>query len=304
MLEKQEWVHTILVVETAKVPVIKVVSSGTAVPIDITFESSSTHSGLLARDLVLGFCKTIPQLYPLAIILKQLLKERKLNEAYTGGLSSYSAVLMTVHFLQLWSAGPAAFENAALYASGSDPSHTNSSRAEEESHGRVYSSKTAKSDANVAEIVTSFDAIVVQDPKGNPETISEASTDSEMGDEATPNDETNLGLLLVSLLEFFSVVFNYKTSGISVREGGFIYRVRNEVNGTPPVIEDPIYPSNNVGSSSFAMKKVIACFEDAYYSLKYFRRTRFSPTALSCFLSHTGHTLRGKRETQIVKLKT
>ena len=53
VLSQQDWVASIMVLETAKVPVIKLVSKDVSIPIDISFETSSTHSGLLARLVLL-----------------------------------------------------------------------------------------------------------------------------------------------------------------------------------------------------------------------------------------------------------
>ncbi|DAZ93794.1 TPA: hypothetical protein N0F65_009916 [Lagenidium giganteum] len=117
-LRSKSWVASLTLLETAKIPVLKLVSAGSSVPIDITFESSATHSGLLARDLVKRYADELPELYPLAIVFKQLLRERDLNDAYTGGLSSYSIVLMLIHFSLLWRNGHYCFEAASVYASG------------------------------------------------------------------------------------------------------------------------------------------------------------------------------------------
>lgn len=300
VLKTQSWIESILVVETAKVPVIKVVSSGSGVPIDITFESASTHSGLLSRDLVIEFTKSMPQLYPLAMVIKQLLRERGLNDAYTGGLSSYSAVLMIVHYIQLWSAGPDAFHDASVYASGRVPDIKKPNHTPNESTMRSYASVAAHSRVTKADCCDNFNELVAslkinleshgrKHTTTNIETTSEASTDSEMGDDLNTHDTSNLGHLLVRLLEFFGTVYDFKLSGISVREGGFIYRLCKEAQEAALVIEDPIYPAHNVGSSSFAMKKVVSCFENAFYALKYFRPSRFSPSPLCCFLTPEGH---------------
>lgn len=120
-LEAQKWVHSLVLLDTAKIPVLKLVSADTRVPIDITFESSATHSGLIARDLIKRYADELPELYPLAVVFKQLLRERDLNDAYTGGLSSYSIVLMIIHFAQLWRNGERCFLAASIYASGSLP---------------------------------------------------------------------------------------------------------------------------------------------------------------------------------------
>lgn len=66
--------------------------------VDISF-SSPTHRGRGTVDLIRELSKMFPQLTPLAIVLKQFLKERNLHAAYTGGLSSYCLVLMITSFL-------------------------------------------------------------------------------------------------------------------------------------------------------------------------------------------------------------
>lgn len=44
-----------------------------------------------------------PCLPPLVLVLKQFLLTRELNEVFTGGISSYSLILMAISFLQVWS---------------------------------------------------------------------------------------------------------------------------------------------------------------------------------------------------------
>jgi hypothetical protein len=39
-------------------------------PVDITIASTTIHTGLRARDLVLGFCQQAPQIKPLVLVLK------------------------------------------------------------------------------------------------------------------------------------------------------------------------------------------------------------------------------------------
>lgn len=45
-------------------------------------------------------CRDFAPLPPLTLVLKQFLVEKGLNDAYTGGLSSYGIVLMITSFLQ------------------------------------------------------------------------------------------------------------------------------------------------------------------------------------------------------------
>lgn len=42
-----------------------------------------------------------PKLSYLVLVLKQFLLQRDLNEVFTGGISSYCLMLMTVSFLQV-----------------------------------------------------------------------------------------------------------------------------------------------------------------------------------------------------------
>ncbi|GMF46560.1 unnamed protein product [Phytophthora fragariaefolia] len=420
VLEKKQWVESLLVLDTAKVPVLKLVSAETSVPIDITFESAATHSGLLARDLIKRYAENMPELYPLAIVFKQLLRERDLNDAYTGGLSSYSVVLMIIHFSQLWRNGESCFEAASIYASGSLPpapsvlaakkQELKAGRIQAESSSGSSSSKTS-SDSNAAAMkgqqsepgvtngsrllkkstslplpapTSSYAAIVARakqkatddssrgssaeprfsyaavaagiakvsekkKPAGPPpsyaaavsapigsssstairtsvtitkrqaqdvrqlDAVSVSSSNADTEDSSSScshssstesDDESaktqleqppvSLGEHTLMILEFFGIIFDYRKNGLSVRDGGYIYRLadnhRSHIGKPALVIEDPIHPDRNVSASSFAFSKVVALFEDSYYALKYFRASKFAPSALSCLLSTSGHT--------------
>ncbi|OQR97930.1 hypothetical protein ACHHYP_09454 [Achlya hypogyna] len=365
-LQSEKWVESIVMVDTAKIPLLKLVSLDSSVPIDITFESANTHSGLMARDLVKSLVDEVPELYPLAIVFKQLLRERGLNDVYSGGVSSYSIVLMIVHFSQLWRAGPTAFNAAMVYASGSLPTEAitiaetpkddkpaaASSPPSSPAKAQVASPKTVpakappaspkknlikvpeapavKSYASVVETepftTLSYAAVAVGSPTPKPVrsshpalapstyasmamkesakedqlelgsvTSSQADTEDTSADEREDPEPWSvcLGAHAVRMLEFFGVIFNYQKSGMSVRNGGFIFRLHDE--GPSPfakllmVIEDPIHPERNVSAASFAFQKVVALFEDSFMALRYFRPTRFSPTPLSCLLSCAGH---------------
>jgi len=111
-LQKERWIRTLQSIETARVPVIKLVGKEERIPTDITFELKNApafctsegllahHEGLASCELVNNFKQKFPQITPLALVLKQLLCERNLNNVYTGGLSSYCLVMMIISFLQ------------------------------------------------------------------------------------------------------------------------------------------------------------------------------------------------------------
>lgn len=405
VLETKEWVDSVLCLDTAKMPVLKLVSAETSVPIDITFESAATHSGLLARDLIKRYVDTMPELYPLAIVIKQLLRERDLNDAYTGGLSSYSVVLMIIHFSQLWRHGELCFEAASIYASGSLPpapskmkackaaqtranisslsgksksgndSAINESKAQQPKTSTVDTHKKSAllpaptyaavvkqraaidskrntlseprlsyaavaagvakvsplykpvnppssyaaavsapvtpvpstekySNANAQKKHTQLDSISVSSSNADTEDSSSSCSHSSLADsddEVQPQQKPilSLGQHLMMILEFFGIIFDYHKNGISVRDGGYIYRLAAthcpHIGKPALVIEDPIHPDRNVSASSFAFPKVVALFEDSYYALKYFRTSKYTPSALRCLLttsdhmSHTSH---------------
>ena len=115
VLQLHAWVRSLNAIDTARVPVIKVVGEvdGKQAVIDITFDQPSghgescgvavlpsAHSGLASVDLLCHYVAVFPALRPLTLVLKQFLVERGLSSTYTGGLNSYCLVLMVVAFIQ------------------------------------------------------------------------------------------------------------------------------------------------------------------------------------------------------------
>eukprot|EP00092_Neocalanus_flemingeri_P024375 GFUD01026431.1.p1 GENE.GFUD01026431.1~~GFUD01026431.1.p1 ORF type:complete len:357 (+),score=105.76 GFUD01026431.1:76-1146(+) len=92
--------ETMLVLDKASVPIIKMVDKITGIKVDISF---NLVSGLKSAQLVNMFKKQFPSLPKLVSVLKQFLVSRDLACVYTGGLSSYCLTLMVVSFLQLHS---------------------------------------------------------------------------------------------------------------------------------------------------------------------------------------------------------
>ena len=123
------WLESVTVLESARIPVIKIVTAG-GTPIDLTIESpvttcgsspfrwknaitaamrpvpvrfttTSPHCGLIVRDLFISVLAVLPELRPLVMILRQFLREHGLNDAYHGGVSSHTLMLLALHFVQL-----------------------------------------------------------------------------------------------------------------------------------------------------------------------------------------------------------
>lgn len=86
------------VISSARVPIIKFKDVSSGIMVDMSFEvSSATESTILVKKWV----KWYPMLRPMTIVLKYYLKQRYLNETWTGGLGSYTLVVMILSFLQM-----------------------------------------------------------------------------------------------------------------------------------------------------------------------------------------------------------
>lgn len=111
-LRRETWVSSVKSLEHATIPIIKLecacVPAGYAdhsrsiIKIDISFNGGGgiPHRGISTTAFAQRQRATHPQLMPLVLVLKQLLVERGLHEAYTGGLSSYALTIMLSALLQ------------------------------------------------------------------------------------------------------------------------------------------------------------------------------------------------------------
>ncbi|XP_076008841.1 terminal nucleotidyltransferase 4A-like isoform X1 [Genypterus blacodes] len=90
--------YPIKVLDKATVPIIKLTDQETRVKVDISF---NVETAVRAAQLIKSYLKKYTVLPPLIFVLKQFLLQRDFNEVFTGGISSYSLILMTISFLQL-----------------------------------------------------------------------------------------------------------------------------------------------------------------------------------------------------------
>lgn len=85
------------IIETAKVPVMKVRSQASGLRADVVF---SQPDGLQSSKFIKSQVKEYPQMKPLLLFLKYFLLQRGLHETYTGGMGSYLLCNVVLHFLQ------------------------------------------------------------------------------------------------------------------------------------------------------------------------------------------------------------
>ncbi|CAH1412155.1 unnamed protein product [Lactuca virosa] len=112
-LANQEWVKndSLKIVENTAIPIIMLVvqvpfddsipelTGMELIRIDISFKAPS-HTGLQTTELVKELTEQFPAATPLALVLKQFLADRSLDQSYSGGLSSYCLILLITRFLQ------------------------------------------------------------------------------------------------------------------------------------------------------------------------------------------------------------
>ncbi|EOX96314.1 Nucleotidyltransferase family protein isoform 1 [Theobroma cacao] len=159
-----------------------------SVRLDISFKSPS-HTGLQTTELVRELTEQFPAAMPLALVLKQFLADRSLDQSYSGGLSSYCLVLLITRFLQ-----------------------------HEHHLGRPINQ--------------------------------------------------NFGSLLMDFLYFFGNVFDPRQMQISVQGSG-VYINRERGYSIDPIhIDDPLFPTNNVGRNCFRIHQCIKAFSEAYSTLE------------------------------------
>lgn len=63
--------------------------------------SINQETGVVAGEVVNQFLEALPASRPLILVVKAFLKQREINEVFSGGLGSYSTVLIVISFLQV-----------------------------------------------------------------------------------------------------------------------------------------------------------------------------------------------------------
>ena len=109
-LRREKWVKLIKPIETASVPIIKVMSYDEELPTDISFDAQESgvppHRGVSSVEMAKRYLAETPKLRPLVLIVKEFLSEKGLNNTYTGGLGSYCRIIMARTFLHMYHTSP------------------------------------------------------------------------------------------------------------------------------------------------------------------------------------------------------
>jgi len=89
--------ETIKVLDKASVPIIKLTDKKSKIRVDISF---NVESSIKSAELIKKYIEEFRILPSLFLIIKHFLVQRDLNEVFTGGISSYCLMLLTISFLQ------------------------------------------------------------------------------------------------------------------------------------------------------------------------------------------------------------
>ena len=97
LLRKRGLVSYIQVIAKARVPIIKLQHKKSGIHMDICFDQ---QSGLSTAKYIQDRMIEYPQLKPLTMVLKHFLKQREMNETFTGGVGSFLLQMMVLAVLQ------------------------------------------------------------------------------------------------------------------------------------------------------------------------------------------------------------
>ena len=228
------------IISTASVPLIKLTTD--TITVDITLNVDTGHH---STRLVQSYIDRYPLLRPLVLIIKQLLKARGLNDLYSGGLPSYTLILMVVSMLQRDEQGM--LDTVAL----SDPARHQP--AEEKQEDELPAAGLHKDSHS----------------SGGSTTPRASAADSSLSPLTFSPD---LGLYLLSFLRLYGYVFDYGNMGICVRPPGhcFLKAQRQWLHPHNPQllsVENPLDPSIDLGFKVFNIGEIVAYFKEAYQQL-------------------------------------
>ncbi|EJD02267.1 uncharacterized protein FOMMEDRAFT_141374 [Fomitiporia mediterranea MF3/22] len=88
----------VTIISQARVPIIKFTTLYGRFAVDISMNQSN---GVKTGDMINRFLNEFPALRAIVLIVKSFLKQRNLNEVYSGGLGSYAIVCLAVSHLQM-----------------------------------------------------------------------------------------------------------------------------------------------------------------------------------------------------------
>lgn len=274
----------------AQVPVIKVSCLNSDIPIDISINGHH-HSGLSSTEMILTIQHFLKPLSPLLILIKEYMKNKDLNDAYRGGLSSYGIFLlvlllnlkkMTAHKVSKEISSPVNVTKQSKKATYSSNSNIYSNKIL--SHITHYNHlENALPIVNKmilfprlpeAAHVESWEFIAKQRQRGKKTALSVLGLDEDDFDaysesQLLTTDDNIYGVMLNEFLVVFGEQFQSEKHGFSLRNSGFSFDPQSHPwSNDPLIIEDPLNYLNNVGRNSYKVQHFQRVMGDAHEILK------------------------------------
>lgn len=270
----------------AKVPIIKCLmqtsAAAPALPTDISFGAANGAAAVafLRKQIV-----AVPPLRPLTLVVKALLRDRGLNEVFTGGIGSYAIVNMVLAHLQregyaavlsnedkmgLTAATAAAVaalskggRGLAAVGASDEGDDATFSYLQELARASERASDGASGSGGGAAAAAGNSAGSTQQQQANKDSSSSG------GNTASIPPGSDLGMLLWSFLERFGCRFDFARQAVSVRQGGFVKKGRWKHPRKPLLlaVEDPQEPGKDICSGSYNIGLVIDEFAAAAQTL-------------------------------------
>jgi len=98
VMKRADITNHVTIIAKARVPIIKFVTRVGKLSVDI---SVNQETGVAAGSVVNSYLEAFPAARRLIMVMKAFLKQREINEVFSGGLGSYSTVLLVISFLQM-----------------------------------------------------------------------------------------------------------------------------------------------------------------------------------------------------------
>lgn len=224
----------------AKVPIVKFVEARSGIPVDLCVD---TTNGTVNSAWIRSALERRPQLRPLVLVLKVLLRRHGLQDTYTGGIGSYLLFAMADKAFDLANVPPrtsAVHQGARVHCSSSSPS-------------------CCQGESDIANNARSS----LRPPTAHYDDISDTY-------QRRSTSYDDLGLLLIEVLERFVNDEHFCQDGAnSAREGGGQggrgrYRGRRRRvmdEATSLKFEDPQNRGSDIGCRAFRWSQVAKLFQ-------------------------------------------
>jgi len=266
----------------AKIPIIKCLIQTShaepALPADISF---GAINGAAAVTFLRRQILAVPPLRPLSLVVKAFLRDRGLNEVFTGGIGSYAVVNMVLAHLQR-----EGFQADITQADKLGLSR--SSLLNRKNNGTAHKKKVMIVDGKILvqggeqqqqQEEKQMDLKHLQDEEkqqqpgvgteeyDDTETFtyleqlaaaSNGATAASASSFSSFSDNNDYGMLLWGFLERFSHEFDFLRQAISIRQGGFVKKGKWKQARKPWLlaVEDPQEPGKDICTGSFNINYV------------------------------------------------